>query len=69
MLRPFKVRSRTVRTGDSTAKGFRVEQFDDAFARHLPEGSQASQGSHSALGIKRDVTDVTDVTDIQGGER
>jgi hypothetical protein len=67
LLRPFGIRSRTVRVGEKTAKGYHLEQFEDAFARHLPggspEGSHPSQGSHPASGLERDVTDVTDVTD------
>jgi hypothetical protein len=62
MLRPFKIKSRTVRVGGETAKGYHVDQFEDAFARHVPEGSQASQESQRAPHLERDVTDVTDVT-------
>jgi hypothetical protein len=72
MLRPFKVKSRTVRVGDKTAKGYHLDQFDDAFLRHLPEGSQGSQGSQAsqpASVLERDVTDVTDVTDIRTRSR
>lgn len=66
MLRPFQIKSRTVRVGSETAKGYHVDQFEDAFARHLSEGPQASQGSQGsqpAPHLERDVTDVTDVTD------
>jgi hypothetical protein len=66
LLRPFGIRSRTVRVGDKTAKGYHLEQFEQPFARHLPEGSQASQASQTAPGLEPDVTDVTDVTDFQG---
>ena len=62
MLRPFKVKSKTVRVGDKTAKGYHLDEFEDAFARHLPEESQASQASQPASVLERDVTDVTDVT-------
>jgi Protein of unknown function (DUF3631) len=67
LLRPFGIRSRTVRVGDKTAKGYHREQFEGAFARHLPEASQGSQPSQPAPGLEPDVTDVTDVTDSQGG--
>jgi Protein of unknown function (DUF3631) len=71
ILRPFKIRSRTVRMGEETAKGYHLEQFEDAFARHLPrgssEGSHPSQGSQPASVLERDVTDVTHVTDTEGG--
>jgi Protein of unknown function (DUF3631) len=68
MLRPFKVKSRTVRVLDETAKGYHLEQFEDTFARHVPggseKGSQASQASQPAPHGDCDVTDVTDVTEI-----
>jgi hypothetical protein len=66
MLRPFGIKSRTVRVGDRTAKGSHLEQFEGAFARHLQEGSQGSQASQTAPGLERDVTDVTEVTDLEG---
>jgi Protein of unknown function (DUF3631) len=66
LLRPFGVRSRTVRVAERTAKGFHLEQFEGAFARHLPEASQGSQASQPAPGLEPDVTDVTDVTDFEG---
>jgi hypothetical protein len=66
MLRPFRIKPRTVRIAGETLKGYHVDQFADAFARHLSEGSeqasQASQASQPASVLERDVTDVTDVT-------
>ena len=67
LLRPFGIRSRTVRVGERTAKGYHLSQFESSFARHLPEASQASHESQTAPDIEPDVTDVTDVTDFQGG--
>jgi hypothetical protein len=70
MLRPFKIRSRTVRVGEKTAKGYGLDQFTDAFARYLPQTpiypSQASQASQPNADGAGDVTDVTDVTDKPG---
>jgi hypothetical protein len=43
LLRPFKIRSRTVRTPERLAKGYRFEQFDDVFARHLGEAPPAAR--------------------------
>jgi hypothetical protein len=63
MLRPFKIKPRTVRVGEETFKGYHVEQFVDAFSRHLPDPSQASHPSQPAPVLEPDVTDVTDVTD------
>jgi putative DNA primase/helicase len=36
LLRPFQVRPDSVRIEDKTPKGYRVEDFADAFARYLP---------------------------------
>ncbi len=36
LLYPFGVTSRTVRLGTGTAKGFQLEQLEDAFRRYLP---------------------------------
>ena len=36
LLRPFKIRPRTVREGNETAKGYHLDQFADAFGRYLP---------------------------------
>jgi putative DNA primase/helicase len=39
LLEPFGVSPSTIRTGGTTAKGYRIEQFEDAFARYLPDCS------------------------------
>ena len=36
LLQPFGVHPRTVRLGEDTAKGYRLEELQDAFARYLP---------------------------------
>ncbi len=63
MLRPFKIRPRTIGSGTDSAKGYRWDQFADAFTRHLPQPSQASQASHRSPGAERGATDATDATD------
>jgi putative DNA primase/helicase len=68
LLRPFGIKSRTVRIGAATAKGFHLEQFDDAFARYLSHSSHSSHSSHPASQRDSDVTDVTDVTAQAGTE-
>lgn len=71
LLRPYGVRPRTVRTGETTAKGYHAHDLADAWARYLSP-SQASQASPAHQRPPRgshehsDVTDVTDVTN--GGE-
>ena len=65
MLRPLRIRSKTVRIGDMTAKGYSLEQFDAAFARYL----ETSVTSVTSTPQRRaNVTDVTDVTDNPGGK-
>ena len=48
LLRPYKIRSRTVRLADGkTPKGYHRKQFEDAFARYLVDGSsEAPQAPH-----------------------
>ena len=38
LLRRHHIRSRTIRIGDETAKGFLAEQFEEAWKRYLPPG-------------------------------
>ncbi len=37
LLKPFEVRSREIRIGTAHRKGYRAEDFRDAFARYLPQ--------------------------------
>jgi Protein of unknown function (DUF3631) len=75
LLKPYEVKSRTVRIDQATAKGYHAADLADAWARYLPspEGSQASQPSHADPQSPDnphehgDVTDVTDVTDSAEG--
>jgi hypothetical protein len=67
LLKPYAIRPRTVRFDTATAKGYRREQFEEAFARYLAPPTrksplQAAQPSHPAPRLERDVPDVTDVT-------
>lgn len=50
LLRPFDVRSKTVRIGDETAKGYDLKDLRDPFHRYLPraETSQTSQPHEDA---------------------
>ena len=43
MLRPFGIKPQTVRVDEEPAKGYYLDQFADAFARHAPPPKQASQ--------------------------
>jgi Protein of unknown function (DUF3631) len=62
-LRPYGIRSQTVRIGDETAKGYRREDFIDAWERFLvaPRVSVTSVTSVTTASLSQaDVTDVTD---------
>jgi hypothetical protein len=50
LLRPFRVRPKSVRRGPETDKGYRRGWFDDVFARYLPASQSvtASQPSEAA---------------------
>jgi Protein of unknown function (DUF3631) len=65
LLRPFGIRSNiTVRVGEKTAKGYRREDFLDAWERFLPSGVEESHQSHQSQPAPHGQTDVTDVTDV-----
>ena len=76
LLRPYGVRSGTVRDGDKTPKGYNRVAFEDAWARYLspsPESPpQAPQAPHTNDPPRKtphehwDVADVADVADIPG---
>jgi hypothetical protein len=52
MLRPFKIRSRSVHTPERKAKGYRLDQFEEVFARHLGAATTTGliEGSGGAIG-------------------
>jgi hypothetical protein len=52
LLKHFEIRPRTVRLDDeATPKGYKLEQFEDAFARYLPEknATTAQPNAHAGL--------------------
>ena len=76
LLRPYDVRSGTVRDGDKTPKGYNRVAFEDAWARYLPpspesppqapQAPHANDPSHKTPREHWDVADVADVADIPG---
>jgi hypothetical protein len=60
LLRPYGIASKTVREGDSTAKGYERADFADAWARYLPAASL------SPIGGVTSVTSVTPDSTIEG---
>ena len=61
LLKPYGIKSKTIRFGFSSGKGFEVGQFADAFARYLstPEDPR-SQGNNSPKLNRGAIIDVTD---------
>lgn len=64
ILRPYGVRSKTVREPDNdrTGKGYHAHDLADAWSRYVPEGGKRHKGNmgNSAGHSDEDVTDVTD---------
>ncbi|SFH38298.1 putative DNA primase/helicase [Nitrosospira sp. Nsp14] len=61
LLKPYGIKSKTIRFGFSSCKGFEVGQFADAFARYLPiPEDPRSQGNNSPKLNRGAVIDVTD---------
>jgi hypothetical protein len=48
LLKPFAIAPETIREGDSTPKGYRRVQFEDAWARYLSASATAPQAKESA---------------------
>jgi hypothetical protein len=73
LLRPYGVRPETIRTGDTTCKGYQRTSFADAWDHWLPptpeeaeQGKQAEQERPEKPLEQADVTDVTAVTATPG---
>jgi hypothetical protein len=64
LLRPFGIKPRSVRA-EGGSKGYHLDQFEDAFVRHLPRAAQAAQAAQSAPHLEPDVPDVPDVPDLE----
>jgi hypothetical protein len=80
LLRPYGIKSGTVRVDDATPKGYSRSALEDAWARYLapspesppqaPQAPQALDPPHEKPREHRDVADVADVADIRGmGDR
>jgi putative DNA primase/helicase len=65
LLKPYGIRPQTIRRGARTDKGYRLDWFEDAFARYLePRSVTTSQPNDSAeFKIPRSVTPTVDLTD------
>jgi hypothetical protein len=56
-LRPYGVRSRTIRVGTSTPKGYYLSAFRDAFARYLPTSSLSNRHTATNAGNQGETED------------
>jgi putative DNA primase/helicase len=65
LMEPFSVAPGTIRTVDNTAKGYKLADFTDAFARYLPEATVTPSQMNEIKGFQgaRAVTPIIVVTD------
>jgi hypothetical protein len=67
-LKPYGIRSKDVRVGNGSQKGYKREDFLDAWERFLSPSRQSATSATSATSgshKQRDVADVADVADIR----
>jgi Protein of unknown function (DUF3631) len=64
LLRPFGIRSRNVRIDDRAPKGYRREDFLDAWERFLPSSRPSATSATSATSQSHSQADVADVADV-----
>jgi hypothetical protein len=64
-LRQYSIKSRQVRIGDNTLKGYRREDFFDAWKRYAPPSSATSEtGETSKTNSARPGSNVSSVSDV-----
>lgn len=69
LLKPFSVRSKTMRIGENLKKGYELSSFNDAFKRYIPlilpvsSVTPLQDNNINELSQKQNVTDKNDVTD------
>ena len=66
-LKGYGIRSKTVRIGDSTPKGYDAADFDDAWKRYLPGASDTRHNRHNRHIIDNKNNIVADVADVADG--
>jgi hypothetical protein len=62
-LRPYGVKSKTIRDGESTPKGYKLEDLSDAWERYLPLSEKSATTATTATNEMQKV-DVADVADF-----
>jgi putative DNA primase/helicase len=65
-LKPYGIKPRTVRRGAKTDKGYKLDWFEDTFARYLPPRSVTMSQPSGSAGFEppQSVTPAVDVTDV-----
>jgi hypothetical protein len=69
MLRPFKIKPKKVRIGEETAKGYHVDQFEDAFARYLTPSPEGEHGATRGTSAPQSQANVPHVPFVPPSER
>ena len=64
MLRPYRIKSRTVRIGEHVAKGYLATDFVDAWNRYLDPSQAERYKRYKRYNIDNQNNNVTDVTDV-----
>jgi hypothetical protein len=54
LLRPFGIRSKKLRVGDSTPNGYELEHFQDAFGRYLPPAAERTGSTRTPEQVNDD---------------
>src|SRR5262249_17665977 len=62
-LKPFGIKSMVIRYAGRTPRGYRAEQFHEAWLRYLPQAQQAQQAQQLSVCNGLGVADVADVWD------
>ena len=70
LLKPFKIKPGTKRQGERQFKGYKQEQFTEAFARYLPPFQTVTPSQPSRRGFRgfQTVTPENNVTDRESAE-
>lgn len=63
-LKGYGIKSKTVRLGDRTAKGYAATDFADSWRRYLPAAQDISHKRHNGHNIDNENNNVTNVTDV-----
>jgi hypothetical protein len=63
-LKPYGIRSKTVRIGGSTPKGYSAADFTDAWSRYLPPGSDVRHKGNKRHNFDNQNNFVADVADV-----